>query len=153
MPEEQKGEVASSPEIEPRKRILVVDDEKQIREMAKIALLRKHEGYDVILAENGQKAWEELEKPGVGFDLVITDKDMDQRNDGLRLLKRIKGSDQESLRQIPVIMMSGTLTPEIAQEVQRLGAQTLEKPFFDISDLITVVELALESPPEVTKSS
>jgi two-component system response regulator PilR (NtrC family) len=50
--------------------ILVVDDEKSMREFLEIMLTQ--EGYHVILAENGENACEILDKKN--FDLVITER-------------------------------------------------------------------------------
>jgi DNA-binding NtrC family response regulator len=50
-------------------RILVIDDDEQVREVLKLML--EHEGYDVITAENGIKGVDLYKDKG--SDLVITD--------------------------------------------------------------------------------
>ena len=50
-------------------RILVVDDERSMREL--LAIVLRREGYDVLLAENGTTAIETLEREPV--DILISD--------------------------------------------------------------------------------
>ena len=50
-------------------RILVVDDERSIREL--LAIVLRREGYDVLLAENGKNAIATLEREPV--DILISD--------------------------------------------------------------------------------
>jgi CheY-like chemotaxis protein len=52
-----------------RPRILVVDDERSMREL--LAIVLRREGYDVLLAENGKSAIAALEKESV--DILISD--------------------------------------------------------------------------------
>lgn len=149
MPEQETGEAITPVETQTKKRILLVEDDEPIRKFGERILSREH---DVVLVENGQEAWEKLDKPEVEFDLVITDKDMPEL-DGVELIQKIRESDKEPLKQIPVVMMSGRLSPEIQKEVQELGAQTIKKPF-GVEDFKTAVKSALEtSPPGATKSS
>ena len=80
------------------KRILIVDDEENIRTLYKEELA--DEGYDVILASNGYEALEILntQKP----DAIILDIKMPGM-DGVNLLKLIKERKEED---IPVIICS-----------------------------------------------
>ena len=67
------------------KRILIVDDEEQIRNILRIYLVK--EGYEVIEAEDGEKAMEIFyEKP---VDLVVLDV-MLPKKDGWSILREIK---------------------------------------------------------------
>ena len=50
-------------------RILVVDDERSMREL--LAIVLRREGYEVLLAENGRSAVDTLEREPV--DLLISD--------------------------------------------------------------------------------
>ena len=68
---------------EKRAKLLVVDDEKSMREFLEIMLTK--EGYEVLVANDGEQACEILNKET--FDLVITDIRM--RNiDGIGVLKK-----------------------------------------------------------------
>ena len=65
-------------------RLLIVDDEKHIREGLEKAL--RLEGFDVVLASDGQEALEKLE--GNGIDLIISDLKM-PRVSGEELIKAV----------------------------------------------------------------
>ena len=66
-------------------RILVVDDEKSMREVLGITL--RQEGYDVTLADGGEAALRALD--ATTFDLVLTDLRM-RGVDGLAVLRAVK---------------------------------------------------------------
>ena len=93
-------------------KILVIDDEPNIRTLLDILL--RHEGYDVILADNG---WTGLllyrqEHP----DVIVLDLKM-PRLDGMTVLKEIRRVDLTQ----PVIVLTGHSTPQTEQEVRALG--------------------------------
>src|SRR5207237_9248323 len=77
-------------------RLLVVDDERSMRELLSIVLRR--EGYDVTLAENGRTAVDALERGR--FDLLISDIKMPDMNgvEVLRAAKRDRKSVVEGKR-------------------------------------------------------
>lgn len=103
-------------------RILVVDDERSVREMISILLAR--EGYEIITAPNGDKARTLLEA-GEHFDLVITDLAMDKGN-GLQVLSTVKDRDPHC----PVILITAFGSTESAVEAMKKGAHDyIEKPF------------------------
>jgi CheY-like chemotaxis protein len=79
-------------------RILVVDDEKSVREA--LAALLRHEGYRVVVAENGHVAVEAIE--AFTFDFIIVDIFMPEMN-GLETIKIFR----ESSSSVPIIAMSG----------------------------------------------
>jgi DNA-binding NtrC family response regulator len=99
--------------MEPMK-ILVVDDEEQIREMLKKGLTQMG-GHSIELAGNGKEAVEKIE--GDIFDLVLTDVKMPEM-DGMELLKTIKGTRPE----IMVILMTAFGSIETAVEAMQIGA-------------------------------
>lgn len=93
--------------------ILIVDDEKNIREGLGKAL--EMDGYEVLLAEDGQEAFERVGEDEV--DLVIADLKM-PRMSGEELLKRMV----ETHPTIPVIILTGHGTIESAVNAMRAGA-------------------------------
>ncbi len=103
------------------KRILVVDDDRLIREMTRDALAL--ENFRVATATSGATALQRLEEDGP-FDIVITDLSM-REMDGLELLERVK-------REYPrtdVIVLTAYASLESALEAMRLGAADyLRKP-------------------------
>jgi two-component system response regulator PilR (NtrC family) len=102
-------------------RVLVVDDERSMRELLSIVLRR--EGYDVLLAESGRAAVEILEREPL--DLLISDIKMPDLS-GVEVLRAAKRIDQDML----VIMITAFASTETAVEAMRLGAcDYLSKPF------------------------
>jgi len=116
--------------------IMVVDDEILTLNNLKKAL--EKEGYEIMLADSGERALELLEqfKPHlVLLDLVLPG------ISGLEVLKKIKETDRE----IIVIMMSAYEILEKAVEAMKLGAYDyLLKPF-KLSELKTTIQRALET--------
>jgi two-component system response regulator PilR (NtrC family) len=102
-------------------RILVVDDERSIREL--LAIVLRREGYDVLLAENGKNAIATLEREPV--DILISDIKMPDLS-GVDVLRAAKRIDQDILG----IMITAFASTETAVEAMRLGAcDYLSKPF------------------------
>jgi two-component system, NtrC family, response regulator PilR len=102
-------------------RILVVDDERSMREL--LAIVLRREGYEVLLAENGRGAIDMLEREPV--DLLISDIKMPDLS-GVDVLRAAKTIDQDILG----IMITAFASTETAVEAMRLGAcDYLSKPF------------------------
>ena len=80
-------------------RILVVDDEPQVRKLLETFLVRA--GFSVRIAEDGLQALECLREEIA--DLVITDVTMPNLN-GLELARRLRASHKTS--RIPILMLS-----------------------------------------------
>ncbi len=70
------------------KKILVCEDEQNIREFVVINL--KRAGYDVTEASSGDEGLEIYEKQGRDFDLVVLDLMMPGRHDGLAVCKELR---------------------------------------------------------------
>lgn len=105
----------------PKARILVADDEENIRKSLKMIL--EYEGYEFFEAPSGEEALEALEET-VGFDLVLLDVRLPGK-DGLETLAEIKRRPASP----EVIMISGHGTIQTAVEATKLGAfEFLEKP-------------------------
>jgi len=102
-------------------RILVVDDERSMREL--LAIVLRREGYEVLLAESGRAAVDLLEHEPV--DLLISDIKMPDLS-GVDVLRAAKKVDQDILG----IMITAFASTETAVEAMRLGAcDYLSKPF------------------------
>lgn len=117
-------------------RILVVDDEPDIRHLVQEIL--EDEGYKVEVAENGVAARQAFRKHQP--NLILLDIWMPDV-DGITLLKEWS---KEGNLNAPVIMMSGHGTVETAVEATRLGAfDFIEKPL-SLAKLLLTVEQALD---------
>lgn len=111
-------------------RILVVDDERPIREGCHRVLTNK--GYEVVTAENGQVALQILGKEII--DLILLDLKMPILS-GEEVLK----ISQESYPDIPVIIITGHGTVDTAVECMKKGAYDfITKPFQMDPFLLTV---------------
>jgi len=103
-----------------RKRVLVADDELNMRRVLE-AILRR-EGYDVVTAANGLDAVSEMNRD---IHTVITDLKMPGL-DGMGLLRKL----QQDFPEVPVVMITAHGSVESAVEAVKLGAfDYLEKPF------------------------
>ena len=117
-------------------RILVVDDEKEIREMLLKALTRLT-GFRVELAGDGEEAMKKIEQEN--FDLVLTDLKMPKK-DGLRLVSEIAKSKPEIL----TVLMTGHGTIDSALEAMKQGASDyLLKPL-NLDEMIVRLRKVLE---------
>lgn len=116
-------------------KILVVDDEKHIRDVMDILL--KNEGYDVLVADGGESGIEAMKKDI--FDLVITDLKMPKVS-GFDLLKTVKNISPDTV----VVIITAFGTTESAVEAMKLGAfDYIQKPFKN-DDIRLVVKNAME---------
>ena len=118
-------------------RILVVDDEADIRSLLKEIL--SEEGYEVDIAANAAQA--RTARMRQAPDLVLLDIWMPDV-DGITLLREWSANAAASC---PVVMMSGHGTVETAVEATRLGAfDFVEKPL-SLAKLLRTVERALDA--------
>ena len=116
--------------------ILVVDDEKHIRDGLVLAL--QMEGYEGLQAEDGQQAWQLITEKSI--DLVITDLRMPKMS-GLDLLKKI----YSTYPTIPVIVLTGHGTIEEAVDAMQNGAvDFLTKPV-NINHLSVLIKKSLSN--------
>ena len=117
-----------------RNRVLVVDDEKNQREI--YTLILEDDGYQVTTAQSGEQALRFARENQ--FDLVLTDYMMTGM-DGLTLLGELLKHDPS----IMVVMMTAHGSVESVKEALRGGAfDYLEKPI-DRDQLLKIVENAL----------
>lgn len=105
-------------------RVLVVDDNPDMRSFVKIVLERA--GFEAQVAADGQRALElQREHPA---DVLITDIFMPER-DGIELIQQFKSS----FRQVKIIAMSGggqVARHDYLPVAEKLGADAvLHKPF------------------------
>lgn len=118
-------------------RILVVDDEPDIRNLVKEILI--DEGFEVDTAADAEKA--RLSREKFKPDLILLDIWM-PGTDGISLLKEWR---TENRLNVPVIMMSGHGTVETAVEATKVGAYDfIEKPL-SLAKLLLTVKHSLEN--------
>src|SRR5213596_2700886 len=119
----------------PDTRVLVVDDERSMREL--LAIMLKQAGHEVTVADGGEAAIQALKSDT--FDLVITDLRM-RRVDGLAVLRAAK----EHSPQTVVLVVTAFASTETAVEAMKLGAYDyLTKPF-KLDEIKLTIANALE---------
>ena len=113
-------------EGESRARLLVVDDSKLMRKAATKML---GDEFDIVLAEDGQQAWIQLESDPT-IQVLFTDLNMPVC-DGYELLARVRGSGDADVQTMPVIVMTGAENDEDARmrALQAGATDFITKPF------------------------
>ncbi len=118
--------------------ILVVDDERDIREL--ICDILQDEGYITRMAGNSDECMAELNRAAPGLmilDIWLKDSNMD----GIDILSHVKRDNPE----VPVVIISGHGNIEIAVAAIKQGAYDfIEKPF-NIDQLLVVIRRAMEA--------
>jgi two-component system response regulator PilR (NtrC family) len=116
-------------------KILVVDDDRGIREFLEIMLSR--EGYDVACSDDATKALNRCKKEK--YDLILTDLKM-PKVDGIDFLKAVKDVCPEAM----VILMTAYASPETALSAMKEGAYDYVEKNFNIETLKEIVRMALD---------
>ncbi len=117
-------------------KILVVDDEPNIREILKTFI--EHEGYTVHTAVDGVEALELAEFEN--FDVVLSDILM-PRMDGLALADKIREIQPDTI----VILMTGYASVNTAVEAIKKGVfDYIQKPFQNLQIVLQTIERGIE---------
>ena len=119
--------------MNPGARILVVDDEPQIRHSLQVNLEKRH--YAVTTAASGEEAWEAFarHKPDVAIvDLVLPSMD------GIELTRRIR-----EVSPIPIIVLSAIGDERKKVEALECGADDYVTKPFGMEELVARVKSAL----------
>jgi CheY-like chemotaxis protein len=93
-------------------KILIADDSTVCRTV--LSILLTNQGHNVTQARDGQDAIGYLKREA--FDLILLDHDMPHAS-GMEVLRRVRDHSE-----IPVIIVSGAVTPELSQEYAALRA-------------------------------
>jgi CheY-like chemotaxis protein len=133
--------VPSRPSTKPSARILVIDDDEDVRAVIQEAL--QEAGYDVVLAKDGARGLEAQRR--CPADLVVTDVFMPER-DGIETIRDLK----QEFPDLKIIAMSGggrlVKNDNYLSTASSLGAESvLHKPF-EARVLLESVQKALEPP-------
>ncbi len=115
-------------------RILVIDDEENMRHMLSVLLQR--ENFQVSLASNGRQGIDIIRRRQ--FDVVLCDVKMPEMN-GLEYLTTLRGQGIN----VPVVMMSAFGTVELAVEAMKQGADDFITKPFQGEEVILILEKVL----------
>lgn len=105
--------------------ILIAEDEKHTR--LALNLVLRQAGFSVILATNGQDAYEKIQQQPASrpISLIITDFKMPQL-DGLGLIDKLQGAGIL----IPIMVITGYGDKELLRQLNKRGcASYIDKPF------------------------
>ena len=106
-------------------RILLADDSKVVRVSAQRIL---SDEFEVVLAEDGEQAFEMLAKDR-SIEALFTDLGM-PRLDGFGLIERLRGAREQRMKVMPIIVVTANESDEARQKALALGANDLiTKPF------------------------
>lgn len=117
------------------KKILVIDDERSIRNALKDIL--EYEKYEVTLSEDGISGLKELETST--FDLILCDIKMPDM-DGLEVLEKVKASHPD----VSVIMITGHGDIDTAVEAIKMGAYDFIQKPLDLNRLLVAIRNGLD---------
>jgi CheY-like chemotaxis protein len=114
-----------------KKALLVDDDEVYCWQLFE-ALAKRLKDCSVVMAGNGKEAEKIMESSRIDF--VITDLNMPEM-DGYEFVSRAKVSHPD----VPIMVITGTKTPEVEERLHSLGiSRCLEKPF-DVRDMVPLI--------------
>lgn len=128
--------------------ILFVDDSRLMRRAAESALSQH---YQVILADDGIKALQAI-KEHKGIQAVLTDLSM-PKMDGHELIDKIKTSSDAKLRQLPVLVVTGSASDQVVEQVRQAGATGVMTKPFTPEALIQRVRQLLDGDQDLTPDS
>lgn len=116
-----------------KKKILIVDDEKNLTEI--LALRLETNGYEVIIAYNGRDGLEKTEKENP--DLILLDIMMPDM-DGIDVLRRLKNNPKAG--HIPVIMLTCKGESSSLLKAENLGATDYFIKPFESEELLRAIK-------------
>jgi DNA-binding response OmpR family regulator len=126
-----------------RKRILMIEDDREMVTLGKLILER--EGYDVVAAYGGAEGLEFLQREDAAVDLLLLDIMM-IGVDGWQVLTAVKAD--EKLRHIPVIMLTARHYLEDEEQTANYADKFehyIVKPFV-VRDLLAKIAEVLSRP-------
>lgn len=162
-PKERTATVEKTPSQhanQQRPKILVVEDNPDLSDYLQLLLSEK---YEVVTAENGQRAWDYIlpengNSPAPDFQLILSDLMMPVM-DGFQLLEKLKATD--ATRHIPVVMLTARADARDKLKALRIGVDDyLVKPFQEEELKVRIANLLQNQanrlaalPPEKAPSS
>ncbi len=122
-----------------KQRILVVDDEPQIRDM--LSLYLSTHGYETLTANDSAEALRAVEESKV--DVVVLDIGLAEE-DGLKLLEQLKAQHAD----LHVIMLTGMgFVDDLLQEAQQKGADGYVSKVLPLDELLSAIQKVLKIAP------
>jgi len=117
-------------------KILIIDDSATVRAGLSLTLNKE---FDCITAKNGEKAWKKLQQMN-DIVLVLTDLDMPELN-GYDFISRIRSHEDEHIKTLPVIVVTGTEDIDAKQKAINTGADDFLAKSTDYIEVLTRVRV------------
>mgnify|MGYP001607998567 CR=1 FL=1 len=118
-----------------QEKVLIVEDETDMADLLKYNLTEK--GYNPVLASNGREALEIIEKEIP--DLILLDLMMEQL-DGWEVCSSIRSHANETIKRLPIIMLTALSESEEKIIGLRLGADDYMTKPFNMDELILRIQ-------------
>jgi CheY-like chemotaxis protein len=122
--------------------VMLIDDDEDDREIFLTVIKENASSVVCNVAENGREALDKLTQEFIKPDLIFLDLNMPRMN-GREFLTEIKKFD--SLRDIPVIILSTSADKETISETRKLGAQHFISKPDKFSTWETLLKQALQN--------
>lgn len=116
-------------------KILIVDDSATVRAGLSLTLNKE---FGCITAKDGEKGWKILQEQD-DILIVLTDLDMPVLN-GYEFTKRIRASNDERIKSLPVIVVTGTEDMDAKQKALNEGADDFLAKSTDYIEVLTRVK-------------
>ena len=115
------------------RRVLYVDDMRELREVAKLALSKC--GHTVDVAPDGTDGFEMIMADNVGYDIVITDHHMSGMN-GLELVMKLREAKYPGM----IAVVSSELNDDVEADYRRAGVDKILYKPVSLADLRKLVQ-------------
>ena len=126
------------------KKMLIIEDDVVSRDL--LRLVFEYDGFHCIEAENGAIGLSMVEFQR--FNVIILDNMMPVMT-GLAFLEHWQRHPQKS--DVPIIMITGLLSPEVRENATKLGAYAIVEKPYDIGELRALVNQVSERIPSHTQ--
>ena len=128
------------------KTMLIIEDDVVSRDL--LRLVFEYDGFHCREADNGAIGLAMLESQT--FDVIILDNVMPVMT-GLAFLEHWQRQPQKS--DVPIIMITGLLSPEVRENATKLGAYTIVGKPYDLSELRALVSQLCVPTPSLPQAS
>ena len=119
-------------------RVLIVEDEPALVDL--MSMLLRSSGYIVQAVGDGAEALDLVMQSDADFDAVLLDINL-PRTSGVEVLRILR----EQRPHVPVVVVSGNLTPEVIHQLQEMGQTDLVDKPFDVLQLVKRLRLVLDA--------
>ncbi|EAQ77211.1 ATP-binding response regulator [Blastopirellula marina] len=120
-----------------KRRVLIVDDNPQDREMVRLALRSdRTRRYELVEAENGEKGLQTFRQADKPFDLIILDWRLPDMN-GVQFVEHLQGSHR--IPPVPVVLLTSSEIPQESSDPLQHGIQEFFLKSMVTSELLSHV--------------